>query len=165
MQYGFHFQEMGISEISWIELNKSAFLKNISEAVMTLIASISRFVRRYIFSPEAFVLLLLLLVVYNSVFHVKPLWRFIQRAKVNIQLKWRGQYDNISNFPGAAENEGANKVSWELKKDNVAIYAIQGRRPHMEDRFNVVNDLEHTKTSIYGIFDGHGGEVCMMQCH
>ena len=29
----------------------------------------------------------------------------------------------------------------------------------MEDRFNVVNDLEHTGTSIYGIFDGHGGEV------
>ena len=29
----------------------------------------------------------------------------------------------------------------------------------MEDRFNVVNDLEHTETSIYGIFDGHGGEV------
>ena len=25
--------------------------------------------------------------------------------------------------------------------------------------FNVVNDLEHTETSIYGIFDGHGGEV------
>ena len=29
----------------------------------------------------------------------------------------------------------------------------------MEDRFNVVNDLERTETSIYGIFDGHGGEV------
>ena len=29
----------------------------------------------------------------------------------------------------------------------------------MEDRFNVVNNLEHTETSIYGIFDGHGGEV------
>ena len=29
----------------------------------------------------------------------------------------------------------------------------------MEDRFNVVNNLEHTDTSIYGIFDGHGGEV------
>ena len=29
----------------------------------------------------------------------------------------------------------------------------------MEDRFNIVYDLEHTKSSIYGIFDGHGGEV------
>jgi protein phosphatase 1L len=51
------------------------------------------------------------------------------------------------------------KASWELKKGNVGVYAIQGRRQHMEDRFNVVNDLEHTGTSIYGIFDGHGGEV------
>ncbi len=52
-----------------------------------------------------------------------------------------------------------SKASWELRKGYVGVYAIQGRRPHMEDRFNVVNDLEHTDTSIYGIFDGHGGEV------
>jgi len=51
------------------------------------------------------------------------------------------------------------RASWQLKKSNVAVYAIQGRRPHMEDRFNIVTDLEHTNTSIYGIFDGHGGEV------
>ncbi|KAJ8309800.1 hypothetical protein KUTeg_011665 [Tegillarca granosa] len=50
------------------------------------------------------------------------------------------------------------KVSWDLKKGNAAVYAIQGRRPHMEDRFNIVNDLEHTNTSIFGVFDGHGGE-------
>ena len=49
--------------------------------------------------------------------------------------------------------------SWETKKGNAAVYAIQGRRPHMEDRFNIVYDLEHTQSSIYGIFDGHGGEV------
>ena len=29
----------------------------------------------------------------------------------------------------------------------------------MEDRFNIVTDLEQTGTSIFGIFDGHGGEV------
>ena len=49
--------------------------------------------------------------------------------------------------------------AWETKKGNAAVYAIQGRRPHMEDRFNIVYDLEHTKSSIYGVFDGHGGEV------
>ncbi|PVD18490.1 hypothetical protein C0Q70_21039 [Pomacea canaliculata] len=28
----------------------------------------------------------------------------------------------------------------------------------MEDRFNVITDLDDTRTSVYGIFDGHGGE-------
>ena len=66
-------------------------------------------------------------------------------------------------MPAEAESEitGAQRTraSWQLKKGNVAVYAIQGRRPHMEDRFNIITDLEHTNTSIYGIFDGHGGEV------
>ena len=52
-----------------------------------------------------------------------------------------------------------SKAAWDMKKQEAAVYAIQGRRPHMEDRFNIVNKLEHTNTSIYGIFDGHGGEV------
>ena len=52
------------------------------------------------------------------------------------------------------------RASWELRKGaGVAAYAIQGRRPHMEDRFNAVAELEHTRTSIYGVFDGHGGDV------
>jgi protein phosphatase 1L len=139
------------------------------EGIMTLAAACSRFVRRYIFSPEAVILCILVLLVYNSVFHVKPLLRYIQRAKDKFQLRWgngasgrrpadrsaRAGVDKDSLF------RDKSKASWELKKDNVAIYAIQGRRPHMEDRFNVVNDLEHTRTSLYGVFDGHGGEVLM----
>jgi len=46
----------------------------------------------------------------------------------------------------------------------VGVYAIQGRRLYMEDRFNVVSRLENTDTSIYGIFDGHGGEVPLYVC-
>ena len=66
----------------------------------------------------------------------------------------------VSRIPSSPDiTTEKSKASWELRKGNVGVYAIQGRRPHMEDRFNVVNDLEHTNTSIYGIFDGHGGEV------
>ena len=77
-----------------------------------------------------------------------------------MQLYLSGRYDSIP-APGEREllTTEKSKASWELKKGNVGVFAIQGRRPHMEDRFNVVNDLEHTETSIYGIFDGHGGEV------
>jgi len=54
--------------------------------------------------------------------------------------------------------ERLDRASWELRKETIGVYSIQGRRPHMEDRFNVV-DLEQNNTSIYGVYDGHGGEV------
>ncbi|XP_041357070.1 protein phosphatase 1L-like [Gigantopelta aegis] len=125
---------------------------------MTLVASISRFAKIYVFSPEAFILCILLLLLYNSFLHVKPLLKFANRARVKLQLKLRGQYDVIPEQGETEVSEEHTKASWELRKENVAVFAIQGRRPHMEDRFNVVNDLEHTDTSIYGMFDGHGGE-------
>ncbi|BES89407.1 Protein phosphatase type 2C [Nesidiocoris tenuis] len=48
--------------------------------------------------------------------------------------------------------------SWELTENNVAVFAIQGRRPRMEDRFVVNPDIDGTGISLYAIFDGHGGE-------
>ena len=51
------------------------------------------------------------------------------------------------------------KATWELVKENVGVYALQGRRGSMEDRFTFVNQLEHSCISLYGVFDGHGGEV------
>eukprot|EP00061_Rhincodon_typus_P017817 g46689.t1 len=50
--------------------------------------------------------------------------------------------------------------TWEYKSNNVAVYSIQGRRDHMEDRFEVLTDLVNkSHPSIFGIFDGHGGEM------
>lgn len=48
-------------------------------------------------------------------------------------------------------------VTWKLKQDNVGVYSVKGRRPHMEDRFSL---YQHKHFTLYGIFDGHGGEVC-----
>lgn len=56
-------------------------------------------------------------------------------------------------------------MAWELQKDLAAAYALQGRRPHMEDRFNIVSDIEQTGISLFGIFDGHGGEVNIASFH
>ncbi len=50
--------------------------------------------------------------------------------------------------------------TWDFKNNNVAVYSIQGRRDHMEDRFEVLTDLvNRSHPSIFAIFDGHGGEV------
>ncbi|XP_077284722.1 protein phosphatase 1L [Arctopsyche grandis] len=48
--------------------------------------------------------------------------------------------------------------SWDLKTANAAAYALQGRRPRMEDRFVVDEDVRRTGVSLFAIFDGHGGE-------
>jgi protein phosphatase 1L len=56
-------------------------------------------------------------------------------------------------------SDDKDKASWELRRKNVGVYAIQGRRPHMEDRFNVLADSENRGTTVLGVFDGHGGEV------
>ncbi|KAK3094516.1 hypothetical protein FSP39_002761 [Pinctada imbricata] len=123
---------------------------------MTYVSVISRFIRRYFLSVEALILIVLIIILYNSAFHVKPIWRYLMRAKVKVQLKWNGADSELDY--GNEQNQRKGKVSWEMKKDGASVYAIQGRRPHMEDRFNIVNNLEHTDTSIFGVFDGHGGE-------
>ncbi|XP_067006721.2 protein phosphatase 1L isoform X2 [Anabrus simplex] len=53
---------------------------------------------------------------------------------------------------------GGDKLSWELKEGHIAAYAVQGRRPKMEDRFVVHEDINKTGVSLFAVFDGHGGE-------
>ncbi len=57
--------------------------------------------------------------------------------------------------------------TWQYKSSSAAVYSIQGRRDHMEDRFHILTDaLNQSHTDIYGVFDGHGGEVniCLSVC-
>lgn len=51
-----------------------------------------------------------------------------------------------------------DKQSWELKGSLSAVYAIKGRRMHMEDRFIINENINDTGISLFAIFDGHGGE-------
>ncbi|XP_050306740.1 protein phosphatase 1L isoform X2 [Anthonomus grandis grandis] len=50
------------------------------------------------------------------------------------------------------------KQSWEMKVGPVAAYAIQGRRPKMEDRFVINDNINGTGVALFAVFDGHGGE-------
>lgn len=51
--------------------------------------------------------------------------------------------------------------TWDLKSNSgyAACFALQGRRPKMEDRFTLVEKLGGTPLNLYAIYDGHGGEV------
>jgi len=87
------------------------------------------------------------------------LWEVVDRVIVKLELKMTGSYDRVPSEAESRVSARRSRASWELRRDNVGVFAVQGRRPYMEDRFNVVSQLEHTDTSLYGIFDGHGGEV------
>ncbi|XP_055599914.1 protein phosphatase 1L isoform X2 [Uranotaenia lowii] len=55
-------------------------------------------------------------------------------------------------------SSAAEKHSWEDKRGTSAVYAVQGRRPRMEDRFVIDENINETGISLFAIFDGHGGE-------
>lgn len=52
-----------------------------------------------------------------------------------------------------------NLASWKLENEYTAVYAVQGHRPSMEDRFVVNERIGDSDVSLFAIFDGHGGEV------
>lgn len=56
--------------------------------------------------------------------------------------------------------------TWELRSSSgqSACFALQGRRPKMEDRFTLVEKLGNTPLHLFAIYDGHGGEV-RKQCN
>lgn len=56
------------------------------------------------------------------------------------------------------EPADSDKQSWEIKESISAAYALKGRRPGMEDRFIVNENINKTGVSLYAIFDGHGGQ-------
>ena len=55
-----------------------------------------------------------------------------------------------------------DNVIQELKDNCVGVYAIQGRRPKMEDKFSYFNDSEKLGIEYWSVFDGHGGDVSLI---
>jgi len=88
------------------------------------------------------------------------LWRVVNyfRAALAVVHRRAGPLSLSFRIDNDKPSARLDRASWELRKDTIGVYSIQGRRPHMEDRFNVV-DLEQINASIYGVYDGHGGEV------
>lgn len=140
--------------------NYHIFLNN---AKMSYWSYLWRLVRRYILCPESFICLILLIVLYNAFVNVSPLWRMAKQKFGIPSMSPRHVYNVYQSARDDKRDEDLywpsdpNKLSWELKSGNAAAYSIQGRRPHMEDRFRVHNN--GSKVALYGIFDGHGGEV------
>lgn len=120
---------------------------------MTTASFLNRFLRKYVFTVESLLFIGLLIFLYHS----SSIWQYIlSKGKQNDHDI--GINENPIHHEHISPPEQLGRVAWELQKELAAAYALQGRRPHMEDRFNIVSDLEQTGIYLFGIFDGHGGE-------
>lgn len=52
----------------------------------------------------------------------------------------------------------AEKNSWDERTTGSAVYAVQGRRAQMEDRYVISENINSSGISLFAVFDGHGGE-------
>lgn len=110
--------------------------------------------RVYLLKPEILIagLLIFVFVLYLQASEV---WSrgFIGKISSSFGLAKSTRSGKLALLASAAE-----KQSWEEKRSTSAVYAVQGRRPRMEDRFVIDEDISKTGISLFAIFDGHGGE-------
>lgn len=114
-----------------------------------------RLFKIYVLKPEIFVFGIIVFVVLMYIQTVH-LWsnNLLGRLQYTLGKNEKSKLQKLSYF-----NIGdVEKSSWEKKMGPVAAYAVQGRRPKMEDRFVINDNIEKTGVALFAIFDGHGGE-------
>ncbi|KAM9189699.1 LOW QUALITY PROTEIN: protein phosphatase 1L [Dugong dugon] len=132
------------------------------EDTMTLLSLLGRIMRYFLLRPETLFLLCISLALWSYFFHTDEVKTIVKSSRDAVKMV-KGKVAEImqnDRLGGLDVLEAEFSKTWEFKSHNVAVYSIQGRRDHMEDRFEVLTDLANkTHPSIFGIFDGHGGEV------
>lgn len=121
-----------------------------------------RILRVYVFKPEVmiFTAFLIAIILYLQAVDV---WSrsLLGRLHFSLGRSASSKVQKLQFFVNSAGGD-VDKLSWELKDSTVAAYAVQGRRPRMEDRFVVNQNINNTGVSLFAIFDGHGGEVSII---
>ncbi|XP_071838232.1 protein phosphatase 1L-like [Apostichopus japonicus] len=147
---------------------------------MTLLAAMLRYIRNTLLRPEVLVIFVLciLLILYTSVrsdnWFLDKLTGLVFFVKDTPEGNSRRRYSGLNGGPGPPKlrfdpNEIYKDINsvveepvhdevkgYSYEEDNMAVYAIQGRRPGMEDRFQYKKS-ENGEIQVYGVFDGHGG--------
>ncbi|XP_029699780.1 protein phosphatase, Mg2+/Mn2+ dependent, 1Lb isoform X1 [Takifugu rubripes] len=113
-------------------------------------------------SPETLFLLCISLALWSYFFHTDEVKTIVKSSRDAVKMVKGKVAEMMQNerFGGLDVLDAEFSKTWEFKTHNVAVYSIQGRRDHMEDRFEVLADtVNKTHPSIFGVFDGHGGEA------
>uniref|UniRef100_A0A3P9MZ78 Protein phosphatase 1L n=1 Tax=Poecilia reticulata TaxID=8081 RepID=A0A3P9MZ78_POERE len=112
--------------------------------------------------PETLFLLCISLALWSYFFHTDEVKTIVKSSRDAVKMVKGKVAEMIQNerFGGLDVLDAEFSKTWEFKSNNVAVYSIQGRRDHMEDRFQVLTDVVNkSHPSIFGVFDGHGGEA------
>lgn len=114
-----------------------------------------RILKMYVFKPEILIVstILVILVMYLQAVDV---WShaLLGRIQHTLSRTSRSKVQRLGVF-GTGDVE---KSSWQSKEGPIAAYAVQGRRPKMEDRFVINENINNTGVRLLAIFDGHGGD-------
>ncbi|XP_073987533.1 protein phosphatase 1L [Rhodnius prolixus] len=115
-----------------------------------------RLIRFYIIKPEVVLLTLFLVIIFMYIQAVEVWSRsLVNKLRLSVSSSIPSKSQKLQYFKVTGDFD---KSSWELKEGNVAVFAVQGRRPKMEDRFVVNENINGTGVHLYAVFDGHGGE-------
>uniref|UniRef100_A0A3Q2XGX3 Protein phosphatase 1L n=1 Tax=Hippocampus comes TaxID=109280 RepID=A0A3Q2XGX3_HIPCM len=132
------------------------------EDTMTLLSLLGRIMRYFLLRPETLFLLCISLALWSYFFHTDEVKTIVKSSRDAVKMVKGKVAEMMQNerFGGLDVLDAEFAKTWELKSHNVAVYSIQGRRDHMEDRYDVLADIVNkSHPSIFGIFDGHGGEA------
>ncbi|XP_031619124.1 protein phosphatase 1L [Contarinia nasturtii] len=132
----------------------SKFAMGISPLNSTM-AYIWKLLRLYCIRPEV-LLFAVLCIIFVSYLHVLELWS--QNVMRRVSHHFGVPLYSPRNTGRTPARSPAERNSWEEIHDYGAVYAVQGRRPRMEDRYVMSTNIKGTDVTIFGILDGHGGE-------
>ncbi|KTG00212.1 hypothetical protein cypCar_00021871 [Cyprinus carpio] len=121
----------------------------------------ARVMRCLLLRPETLLLFCLSLALWSVLFHTDEGKTIVRSSRDAVNMM-KGKVAEMMQNEGAAPDALDEELSgtWQLRSRSAAVYSIQGRRDHMEDRFDILTDtLNNSHPTIFGVFDGHGGET------
>lgn len=123
---------------------------------MSLLSLLARTMRCVLLRPGVLLLLGFSLALWSFIFHTGELQGLLQM----LRGRAAGPGLPVPVLPRDGPPEEQLSNTWQLRSGAAAVYSIQGRREHMEDRFHILTDTRNrSHPAIFSIYDGHGGEA------
>ncbi|XP_070761468.1 protein phosphatase, Mg2+/Mn2+ dependent, 1Lb isoform X2 [Enoplosus armatus] len=113
------------------------------EDTMTLLSLLGRIMRYFLLRPETLFLLCISLALWSYFFHTDEVKTIVKSSRDAVKMVKGKVAEMMQNerFGGLDVLDAEFSKTWEFKSNNVAVYSIQGRRDHMEDRFEAAADF------------------------
>ncbi|KAL1491186.1 hypothetical protein ABEB36_011824 [Hypothenemus hampei] len=137
-----------MSRLLW---NVPIKLSQATQTHTTHLNHMGRVLKHYVLRPEFIICGIMLFLLF---FYMQALDLWSRNLLGRFQFKARSKSDKLALFTAG----DLERLSWEMKVGSIAAYAIQGRRPRMEDRFVINDNVNNTGIKLFAVFDGHGGE-------